>query len=476
MRAIHHSLTVVSAALAIALAGAHPATAAGTATDGALDKSFRQTGKVVLSSPEGALFPQALEQQADGKLVVLATLQERALNPSGIWSDVLLGRLLATGEVDSSFGAGGYVRTDLDDRLDVARALRIQADQKILIAGTTTDFESFEDLGDGFLARYLANGNSDPTFGGGSGVVQIDVGLIDDANVLLIQKDKKILVAGTTAGEAGRNEVFLARRLANGSPDRSWGTRGDGIVTTLIETRDAFGFGLAQQPDGKIVLGGFVGDEATMQPYLARFLPNGAFDNTFGGGDGSVILQDPIEVGGGGVVALQKDGKILLGGERHTPDRKKGSWAVFRRLPNGDPDPAFGTNGTARIDFTPIHDGGSGMLLSKSGKLVVAGNTKVQPTGVFGGPIGLARLKSDGKPDPTFGKQGKLTVNLDPTGSTMVWAILQKDGRIVTLNRLNAGGLIHMALTRHLVSPGTARVGVGPGVQRPLPLPRPLSP
>jgi hypothetical protein len=67
-------------------------------------------------------------------------------------------------------------------------------------------------------------------------------------------------------------------------------------------------------------------------------------------------------------------------------------------------------------------------------------------------------LKTDGKPDPTFGKQGKLTVNLDPTGATMVWAILQKDGRIVTLNRLNAGGLIHMALTRHLVSPGTARV------------------
>ena len=355
----------------------------------------------------------------------------------------------------------GFVRIDVDDRLDVARAVGIQADKKIVVLGMSIDYESFDDLSDGFLARYLPNGNLDPTFGAGSGVVRINVGLIDDANVLIIQKDKKFLVAGTTAAETGQIHVYLARRLANGAPDPSWGTRGDGIVTTLIEGKDAFGFGLAQQPDGKIVLGGFVDDEVTMQPYLARFLPTGAFDPTFGGGDGTVIIEDLAEPGGGGVVQLQKDGKILLGGERHSPDLKKGSWAVFRRLPNGNPDTTFGSvgsPGTARVDFTPVRDGGSGALLSKSGKLVMAGSTRLDANGLYGGPIGLARLKSDGKPDPTFGQQGKLTLNLDPTGAAVVWAIIQKDGRIVTLNRLNAGGQDHLALTRHLVSPGTAGV------------------
>ena len=128
-------------------------------------------------------------------------------------------------------------------------------------------------------------------------------------------------------------------------------------------------------------------------------------------------------------------------------------------LANGNPDTSFGTVGhRPRRLLAGSRRRFGELLLAKSGKLVMVGSTRLDATGLYGGPIGLARLKSDGKPDPTFGKQGKLTLNLDPSGAAVVWAIIQKDGRIVTLNRLNAGGQIHMALTRHLVSPGTAGV------------------
>jgi len=129
---------------------------------------------------------------------------------------------------------------------------------------------------------------------------------------------------------------------------------------------------------------------------------------------------------------------------------------VFRRLPNGAPDPTFGIGGTAKVDFSPQRDGGSGMLLSPSGKIVVGGSTRINSV-VFGGPVGLARLLTNGRPDNTFGRNGKSTFPLDPTGAAMVWATLQKDGKILTLNQLNAAGQGYMAVTRHLVAKGTAK-------------------
>ncbi len=105
MRSPSRTATHVSALLAAtSLLGLSSAARAG---DGALDTSFHQTGKLVLSSTAGSLYPQTVEQQADGKLLVLATLQERPPNPFGSWSDVLLSRLLPNGDVDASFGTAG---------------------------------------------------------------------------------------------------------------------------------------------------------------------------------------------------------------------------------------------------------------------------------------------------------------------------------------------------------------------------------
>jgi uncharacterized delta-60 repeat protein len=451
-------LQIALAASALAL-GALPLPPAQAAVkDGTLDKTFRQTGKAVFTVPGENLSGEALEVRSDGKIVILASQDDfSGTLPTG---DILLGRLRTDGTVDETFGSLGWLRSDLGGRWEIPRAVRVQADQKVVVSGTALDLDALDGPAEAFLARYLPDGGLDTTFAAPRGYVFFGAGLLDDANVLTIQKDGKLLVTGSTTDLAGTTRLLLVRRLKSGQPDTTFGPGHDGLVSALIEGRPAFGFGLAVQTDGKIVVGGFVGDAATLQPFLARFLANGLPDTSFGGGDGTVILDDATQLGSGSLVAVQKDGKILLGGERHAPNGLSGEWAVFRRLATGAPDTAFGVGGTAKIDFGPGRDGGSGLLLTKSGKIVVAGSTRTTDSTGLGGPIGLARLKPDGKLDPTFGSGGKQTFTLAPTGSALTWALLQKDGKILTLDRFFVGGHEAMAVTRHVVAPSTARVPV----------------
>lgn len=98
---------------------------------------------------------------------------------------------------------------------------------------------------------------------------------------------------------------------------------------------------LLVQPDGKVVVAGTDSDESAF--VLRRFLPDGAPDSGFGTG-GRVVT--PLRGGFDGyeVAAVQPDGRIVVGGLAggETP-----AFAIARYEPDGAPDPAFGTGGTA---------------------------------------------------------------------------------------------------------------------------------
>ena len=190
------------------------------------------------------------------------------------------------GDLDASFSDEGKVTTEFRDFAD-AQALAIQPDRKILVAGNSAINGRFEDF---TLARYRSNGRLDSTFNG-TGKVTLDLqnNSLDDTQALAIQPDGKILVAGD-AGSASGVDFALVRYLPTGTLDSTFGT--DGKVFTDFEGRNDHAFAMALQPDGKMVV---VGESAI--PFgsgsafaLARYLPDGSPDPTFGT-NGTVITD-----------------------------------------------------------------------------------------------------------------------------------------------------------------------------------------
>ena len=142
--------------------------------------------------------------------------------------------------------------TDFDHSTDIANAVAVQADGKLVVVGTT--YQNNDYTGEDFaVARYNANGTLDKTFGVG-GKVQTDFpGLAAVASSLVIQPDGKIVVAG------GAFPLFtflgdfkVIRYNPDGSLDSSFGN--GGIVTTSFPGQGSYAFALALQADGKILL------------------------------------------------------------------------------------------------------------------------------------------------------------------------------------------------------------------------------
>ena len=201
--------------------------------------------------------------------------------------------------LDSSFGTGGKVTTNVKDRTDLAFAAALQQDGKIVVTGGVG------------LVRYTAAGGLDPTFGTG-GITRLDStgNTIVVADDLAIQSDGKIVVAGH-AGVGTDIGFALARFSASGAPDNAFGT--SGVVTTTFTTQDDYGRGVAVQGDGKIVVIGQSSNLMKPDFAVARFTSAGAPDSSFGTGG-----KLTVDFFGGGDdaqdLAIQADGKIVVSG------------------------------------------------------------------------------------------------------------------------------------------------------------------
>src|SRR5262249_53355575 len=131
---------------------------------------------------------------------------------------VALARFTAGGRRDPSFGDGGVVTTAVGSN-DSANAVAVQADGKIVVAGTTTATTA-----DFLVARYNADGTPDTSFVAGVGYVAIDFGSADGAVGVAVQPDGKIVVAGTTSPSV---RLFaLAPLDAGGALDTTFGVGG----------------------------------------------------------------------------------------------------------------------------------------------------------------------------------------------------------------------------------------------------------
>ena len=267
---------------------------------GTLDVSFNGTGKVITAIGSGNAAAYSVALQPDGKIVVAG----RCAN--GTNTNFCLARYLASGALDVSFNSTGTVVTTIGSGGAVARGVALQPDGKIVVAGYCSNGTTY----DFCLARYLASGTLDVSFNG-SGTVITPIGVGDDYAIsLALQPDGKIIVAGVCSNGAN-SDFCLARYLANGTFDTSFNSTGK--VITPIGSSDDYGYSVALQPDGKIVVAGYCVSGANLDFCLARYLANGTLDTSFGS-TGKVITA----IGSGNDVAnsaaLQPDGKIVVAG------------------------------------------------------------------------------------------------------------------------------------------------------------------
>ncbi len=386
----------------------------------ALDPSFGNLGEAVLERFGGNRSSMAL--QPDGKIVMAG----------GTLQDFILARFNADGSIDRSFGllGDGTVTTDMGSGLIVeeATAVAVQADGKIVVVGYTA-IDNTPPNPDGpptfALARYNADGRLDTSFGR-EGRVSGNVN--GRARAVAIQADGHIVVAGEFSFDSTNgsdfSDITIARFRPDGNLDPTFGADATGQIA-----RDLGGSNTATnivlQRDGKIVVSGkpFGNSPGFDQTDVARFLPNGEFDDSFGSG-GKVKLagQD-----GGSGLAVQADGKlVLVGSVVQSTSPASARFVVQRLLANGSPDASFGTAG--KVDVALVRNAtAAAVALQADGKIVVVGTTTLVSVSDFI----VARYDADGSLDGSFGNGGSLELeffNGDNVGENVA---VMPDGRIV---------------------------------------------
>lgn len=346
--------------------------------DGSLDAAF---------NPGFNSTVDAFAFQPDGKLVVGGYFTRA--QPPGATTAIIrnrLARLNPDGSLDSNFELADGGRT---------LASVVQADGKVVIGG------SFTSVG-GATHNYLARLNADGS---------VDAAYKPDLNgrvlAMAIQPDGKVLIGGTFTAIGGESRNYFARLNPSGTIDSEFYPNVDGQVAAIV-----------LQTDGSMLIGGTFSHvqpigatTTTTRTNVAKITSTGQVDTVFDPGANSTVAA----------IAVQSDGKILLGGAFTSFTPKAGTDTYGRsHLARVNAD------GTIDTTYSPsLNAQVNAIAIQPDGKAVIAGTF----TGIF--PVGateqttrnrLARLNADGSIDTAF----------NPNANNSVVAMaLQSDGKIV---------------------------------------------
>jgi uncharacterized delta-60 repeat protein len=200
---------------------------------------------------------------------------------------------------------------------------------------------------------------------------------------------------------------------------------------------------VAIQPDGRIIAVG-------THPFglaLARYMPNGSLDPTFGG-DGTVGHwgpSSPPSAIDAHAVALQPDGRILAAGGYDVF-----AMGIARFLPHGRLDPSFGGDGVVRTRVKGSEQELSALALQPDGRILVAGSSWPHESITEGVPrFVVIRYRRNGSLDPSWGGDGKV-VTFFPGNAYAAGAAFQPDGKLVVVGEIGLHGGRGYALARYL--------------------------
>ncbi len=423
--------------------------------DGTLDASFGVAGRVAFP-----YYARSIAIQTDGSIVAVGGTDEF------YFEDFVVARYLSNGTLDTSFDADGILLTDFGGT-ETAYGVAIQANGRIVVVGGSNDSI--------VIARYNTDGALDATFDGdGKFIRRFNTNRSDTAYSVAIDANGKIVVAGTSwvsyTFNSSNRDFFVMRLNTGGFLDRTFDT--DGYLNTNFspgpvssdEARD-----VAIQSDGKIVVTGYARINFNDHLAVARYNPDGSldetFNNSFGGRKAIPIPGFSNRPTAGESVSLLSDGRILtmangslyqftsdgsldttfdgdgvlkFGGLVKTsfiqPDGKiiaAGStgiqFLVMRFATDGSRDVTFSLDGSVETGFGPSIDEAKGSVLQPNGKLIVVG----QSLRAFG----IARYNANGSPDLRFSQDGRTTIDFGPTTAESGAAdvAVQPDGKIIVV-------------------------------------------
>lgn len=218
----------------------------------------------------------------------------------------------------------------------------------------------------------------------------------------------------------------VSARDAGGELDVSFGLAG--VVSDDFGGSENTANCVALQPDGKILVGGGVASGFA----LARYRGDGSLDMTFGSGG---VVKTPMpgppgfNVGSVEALALLPDGGVVAVGTSMSNYEYNTDFVVARYNADGSPDAAFGEGGVTVTDFFGEYDLARGVAVQGDGKIVVAG--AANRDGGTRVSFAIARYGVDGSLDAGFGVGGKVVAD---SFDTLKWAnsvAVQPDGKIV---------------------------------------------
>lgn len=320
-------------------------------SDGSLDTGFLPTGTGLSHEV------LALAAQGDGKLYAGG-----AFTSYNGTSARRLARLNTDGSLDASFTQAG---TGLSNRV---YALAIQGDGKLLAGG---DFTTYNGTSRGRVARLSSDGSLDTDF------ALVGTGFNSTVLVLALQIDGKVLVGGGFSSYNGTSRTSVARLHSDGTLDTTFTLAGTGLNNDV--------YALALQSDGKAIIGGdFTAYNGTPRPYLARLNVDGSLDAGFTAVGTGLNL-------GARAVALQTDGKLVVGGV----------FSTYDLAPRGKVA-RLNADGSLDSTFAPVGTG----FDSEVGAVALRSDGRVFVGGYFGFYNGisvpyLAVVCPDGSLDPT---------------------------------------------------------------------------
>lgn len=374
--------------------------------NGLLDTTFGGSGEV-------SAFPiafgnhqlRALLLQPDGRIVTVGTVDE---GPSG--QDFIISRLLADGSFDPSFATLTIDFAHGPDSIDDAQAAVLERDGQIVVVGGAHGGDGKHDFA---ACRVNANGTLDFGFGTAGKVLvpfDFDGSVHDIAHAVAVQADGKLVLAGRTTysliGTVTSINVAVARLLSNGSLDVPFGFGGiTAFAFDLGGSKADPARAVAIQDDGRILLAGEAGNGDRNSWLALRLTRNGNLDPTFDGDGWRVgtfrcgsVTCDLVRARAYSI-AVQGDGKILLAGEDvgyHGPlGDDNQDFGVARLLANGSFDSTFLEGGFAAYDFDrgigSHDDSGHALALAPDGRLVIAGSVEFNG---FDSDWGVLRLEN----------------------------------------------------------------------------------
>lgn len=447
------------------------ATGTSLAAPGDLDTNFNAAGtppgyalaKVGRSALQADAAAQVV-RQPDGKLVQVGTCR-------GIFvMRVCLARFNADGTVDTSFNPDatqGGLQPDLqpgelivDDGVGGDQfygvAVRVLASGRLLVAATCNNPTS--GYSDFCVVAVTSGGVLDTAFNAGGtfpGVARVTpAAFYNNARDMTVQADGRIVLVGACGEQIINRTACVVRFNADGSVDTSFNATGSqpGVrVEVLGADGDSDATSVAQQTDGKLVIGASCSDAGQRKFCVMRLTAAGGVDSTgFASATGGKrVLAFANDEHLLAAVAVQSDGKILLAGDCADTDAlfvTTHAFCVARLLADGTLDTATFNAGAAaaergrvRFSIASNGDAATAMTLLPGGKIALAGTCRYDQ-GLGTGVICLAQLNSDGSFDPAFGMGGKA---IRPTVSNQrdlaQHALVQPDGKWIVSARCFRG-------------------------------------